>query len=139
MKPVTVTLKTVNITDGEAEQHETTAAGTYFYKNGTVIIKYTDTLYGDREEPVATSIKIAGNTATLTRTGLYESRIKIEPGKRNVCPYNTPYGAMLMGFTGEKLNCSFHENGGKLFTQYRVDVGGETVHLNQITVNVKEV
>lgn len=139
MKPANITVKTVNYIDGEQTDFYTEAVGTYFKKDGTVIVQYTDTLYGDREEKIQTSVKICGNSVTLTRRSLPETRLVLEQNVRHACQYATPYGTLLMGFTAEKICHSFHEKGGELFLRYAVDTENNPFQINEITLKVKDV
>lgn len=133
-----VTVHTVNNAQGEKSSFKTQCTGTYFYKNGMVIVQYMDVLYGDTEQEVKTSVKLFQNTVTLTRSGEYESRIVLTVGERRTCAYSTPYGTFVMGFTGEKLHHRFTERGGELFVRYRVDTENSPLQTNEITLKVRK-
>lgn len=139
MKSANITVKTVNSIDGEQTVFHTKSTGTYFKKGNTVIVQYTDTLYGDREEKIKTSVKVCGNEVTLTRHSLPETRLVLELNVRHTCQYATPYGTLLMGFTAKEIRHSFQENGGELFLRYTVDTERNPFQTNEITLKVKDV
>ena len=105
MKNVLVKVKTVQIDDrGESDTIELTAEGKFAEKNGSYLIKYSDSFISGANDPIFTSIKVSSDGAvSITRSGNYQSRFVIQKQKRCNCLYQTPYGTMTMGFYGEKV------------------------------------
>ena len=141
MKDVLVSVKTVQIDEqGESDTIELTAEGKFAEKNGSYLIKYSDSFISGANDPIFTSVKVsADDTVTVTRSGSYQSRFVIEKQKRCNCLYQTPYGSMTMGFYGEKIENNLNEKGGELSLFYTVDVNGSQLNRNQMIISVKEV
>ena len=141
MKDVLVSVKTVQIDEqGESDAIELTAEGKFAEKNGSYLIKYSDSFISGANDPIFTSVKVsADDTVTVTRSGSYQSRFVIEKQKRCNCLYQTPYGSMTMGFYGEKIENNLNEKGGELSLFYTVDVNGSQLNRNQMIISVKEV
>lgn len=79
---------------------------------------------------------------TITREGAYNTEMKMEKGKRNLCCYNTPVGQIMMGVHTTAIR-SEYEEGRKtvLDFSYSLDFNNELLSKNriQITANYKEV
>lgn len=141
MKNVLVKVKTVQIDDrGESDTIELTAEGKFAEKNGSYLIKYSDSFISGANDPIFTSIKVSSDGAvSITRSGNYQSRFVIQKQKRCNCLYQTPYGTMTMGFYGEKVENNLNQNGGELSLWYTVDVNSSELNRNQMIISVKEV
>lgn len=134
-----ITVTAVTRVDGEEQRHQTCQNGLYFFRDNIIIIQYDDALSGEQPVQLKTSIRIEGETVTLTRSGAYESRMIIKKGARNVCPYNTPYGTLMFGFTGKQIDQNFNQDGGRLHLIYEIDSEQKPFSENAITVTVKDV
>ena len=141
MKDVLVKVKTVQTDENrENDTIELTAEGKFAEKNGSYLIKYSDSFISGTNDPIFTTVKVSSDGAvSVTRSGSYQSRFVIEKQKRCNCLYQTPYGTMTMGFYGEKIENNLNENGGELSLWYTVDVNGSQLNQNQMTISVKEV
>lgn len=141
MKDVLVNVKTVQFDEqGESDTIELTAEGKFAEKNGSYLIKYSDSFIAGANDPIFTTVKVSADGAvSVTRSGSYQSRFVIEKQKRCNCLYQTPYGTMTMGFYGEKIENKLNEKGGELSLLYTVDVNGSELNRNQMIISVKEV
>lgn len=141
MKDVLVSVKTIQSDEHrENDTIELTAEGKFAEKDGAFLIKYSDAFISGANDPIFTTVKVASDgSVSVTRSGSYKSRFVIEKQKRCNCLYQTPYGAMTMGFYGEKIENKLNKNGGELSLWYTVDVNGSELNRNQMTITVKEV
>lgn len=141
MKDVLVSVKTIQFDEqGESDTIELTAEGKFAEKNGSYLIKYSDSFISGASDPIFTTVKVSSDDAvSVTRSGSYQSRFVIEKQKRCNCLYQTPYGTMAMGFYGEKIENNLNQNGGELSLLYTVDVNGSELNRNQMIISVKEV
>lgn len=140
MKDVVITVKTVQSYGEQSETLELTAEGKYAAENGSFLITYQDSMLSEADGAVQTSIAVADDGAvTINRSGPYQSRFTLEEGKRCDCVYSTPFGAMSMGFFGQKIVNRLRATGGELELFYTVDFNRAQVSKNQIFVTVREV
>lgn len=141
MKDVLVKVKTIQTDDqGENDTIELTAEGKFAEKNGSYLIKYSDSFISGTNDPIFTTVKVgADGSVSVTRSGSYQSRFVIEKQKRCNCLYQTPYGTMSMGFYGEKIENNLNKQGGELSLWYTVDVNGSQLNRNQMIISIKEV
>lgn len=139
MKDVMITVKTVQLKDNEKEVLELTSEGRFGEKDGAFLISYTDAMMSDEYGTVSTGIKLScDNIVTITRKGAYNSKFRLEKGKRCNSLYSTPFGVMTMGFFGEEINSTLNENGGTLELKYTVDVNNSEVNKNEIYITVRD-
>lgn len=73
---------------------------------------------------------------TITREGAYNTEMKMEKGKRNLCCYNTPVGQIMMGVHTTAVR-SEYEEGKKtvLDFSYSLDFNNELLSKNRIKIN----
>jgi uncharacterized beta-barrel protein YwiB (DUF1934 family) len=139
MKDVIITVKTVQIKDEDKETMELTSEGRFGEKDGAYLITYTDSMMSDEYGKVSTGIKLSkDNTVTISRSGAYNSKFRLEKGKRCNSLYSTPFGVMTMGFFGEEIRSNLTENGGTLELKYTVDVNNSEVNKNEIYITVRD-
>ncbi len=79
---------------------------------------------------------------TITREGAYNTEMKMEKGKRNLCCYNTPVGQIMMGVHTTAVRSEYVENEKTVLDfSYSLDFNNELLSKNRIkiTANYKEV
>ena len=78
--------------------------------------------------------------ATMTRTGAYAAALTIERDRRHNCLYDTPFGEMMMGFYGKRVQCSVTETGAQVLLDYAIDLNTSPFAdvSMQIDVKIKE-
>ncbi len=140
MKDAIITVKTENFDGKETESFELISEGKFGFRDGSYLIKYGDGCLGGDLGDIETVIKVStAGTATITRSGAYNSRFTLQKGKRCESLYSTPYGQMSMGFYGEEIKSNLTENGGRLTLIYTVDCNKAQINKNTINITVKDV
>lgn len=87
----------------------------------------------------STLISVKGQkTASITRTGNICSEITVEPGKRHLCRYSTPYGDMFIGVFAQNVFSSVSRKGGQLEMSYTVDCNGSLIAKKQMIIKVSD-
>lgn len=98
---------------------ETTAS--YSKTDDGYVLRYRDEggdLHGTRNVLTVTP----GEGLTLLRDGPYSTRLIIDLGRRHLSQYETPYGMLMLGICGLKLESDVDETGGTLHFRYTTDV-----------------
>ena len=86
-----------------------------------------------------THLTCTGSTlVSVVRTGPVATELTVEPGRRHSCPYETEYGTLLLGVTGEQVEADLDEQGGELRFSYTIDHDGDIVARNTLHITVKE-
>lgn len=136
-----ITISDYHDTDGEIEKSEltTTADISGIAQDYTIVYdEQSDELKG-----CTTTLRITdGNSIIISREGKYNTELRIEQGKRNLCYYSTPVGQIVMGVYTSKVHSEFEE--GKIVElefSYSLDFNNNLVSENRlkITAEYKEV
>ncbi len=139
MKDVLISVKTVQTDQNGEETMELTTEGSFGFKGSGFLIKYDDKML-EEGKSVETTVKSGPlGSVIISRSGEYASRISVKENERCDCLYSTPFGAISMGFYGEKVENNLTENGGTLMLQYSVDFNKSEMSKNKVYITVKEV
>ncbi len=74
---------------------------------------------------------------TMNRLGNTSSQLIIERGMRHQCTYDTGYGSMIIGVSGDFVHSTLTEEGGELSFGYSLDVNTSLVSENTVTITVR--
>ena len=88
-------------------------------------------------DPIVMTITADGDDVVVEQCGSRRSRLSIRAGERVVSPYETPYGALLLGVTGLDVENALTPEGGTLALTYVVDVNASDVSTNIIEIRVR--
>lgn len=137
-KDVMIEIKGVYRQEDEEDQVELLTTGSYYKKNGHYYIAYDEseaTGFGGTH----TVLKVEdSDRVTLLRTGAAKSQLIIERGVRHQCHYNTGYGAMTIGVSGDRVISDLNDSGGKLEFAYSLDVNTSLASENAVFIRVSE-
>lgn len=119
---------------GETDKMELTTCGKYSERNGSRYLSYKESEVTGMEG-VVTTVKIKKDAVTVKRFGKINASLIFEKNKRNICHYNTPYGAMMIGVNTSYLDNKTNDGGGSVDIEYSVDInnmiaGENTLHLS---------
>lgn len=90
-------------------------------------------------EGVTTSMDIREDQVLLQRNGAMNSLLVLQKGRRHMCSYNTPYGAMMLGVYTRELRNGLTEHGGELDFCYTLDMNAGVTSSHDVHISVKEV
>ncbi|MBQ7725554.1 MAG: DUF1934 domain-containing protein, partial [Clostridia bacterium] len=79
------------------------------------------------------------HSVVLQRTGDFQSRMAIEPGKRSSSLYRTPHGDMMISVYGESVEHDLTPEGGSLSLCYTIDSNLELISRNTVKISVRRV
>lgn len=78
------------------------------------------------------------NCVTVSRTGAYNTELKMEKGKRNLCCYNTPVGQIMMGVFTSSIRSEYTESKKTILDfSYSLDFNNELLSKNRIKITAK--
>ena len=137
-KDVLIEIKGIQNIDGEKDVIELFTCGKFYLKNRKYYISYSEsesTGFKDSD----TLLKVDGDhTVTMTRTGNTSSHLVIEKGRRHQCHYDTGYGMITVGISGDSIISDLSENGGKLDFSYSMDINSALTSENRVIITIKE-
>ncbi len=122
--------------DGDSDGLETTLLGTFEGSRESYVLSYTEN--GELEGCQVTLRVENGDCVTMTRSGLFETELIIQRGKRHNCSYSTPAGNLLLGVFAQRVESDMTEMGGTLEFDYTLDLGAGVVSENYLVITVTE-
>lgn len=137
-KDVLIDIKGIYRQDGEQDQVELVTTGSYYKRNGDYYIAYDESEMTGFDG-THTVLRVEGSQrVTLSRSGNTKSQLIIERGVRHQCHYDTGYGAMTIGVSGDRVFSDLDDHGGKLQFSYSLDVNTSLASENEVFINVRE-
>ncbi len=137
-KDVLIDIKGIYRQDGEQDQVELVTTGSYYKRNGDYYIAYDESEMTGFEG-TRTVLRVEGSQrVTLSRSGSTKSQLIIERGVRHQCHYDTGYGAMTIGVSGDRVSADLDDHGGRLQFSYSLDVNTSLASENEVFINVRE-
>lgn len=132
-----ITIDTLQKSEIGDDSFSLSTLGEYSYNNGDVTIRYEDSA-ATGFEGCETTLTINPSSVTMNRTGQAISHMVLEPGKKHMCHYMTPYGDLPLGVTTKELRHHLNENGGTVDFTYTLDLNSNFFASNQLRITVKE-
>ncbi|MBC8585768.1 DUF1934 domain-containing protein [Youxingia wuxianensis] len=137
-KDVLIEIKGIYTQDDETDEVELLTTGSYYKRGGDYFIAYDESEVTGFEGSRTVLRVEADRKVTLSRSGAAKAQLIIERGVRHQCHYDTGYGPMMIGVSGDKVVSSLNDNGGDLEFRYSLDINTLLASENQVFVNVKE-
>ncbi len=121
--------------DGQDRLSLQTAGQLTFTPDGFEL-RYEETV-DESAPPLSCTLCVRGGVLTLERRGAYHSVLLLEPGRRHLCEYHTPYGAFLIGVHTRTLTHTLTEQGGEIRLLYTMDLPTGDTTRHEMTIAVR--
>ena len=131
----TITLRSVVRSGGEEDVMELVTSGTYAEKNGKYYLIYEES-EGSGYAGCTVTVKAEPGCAAILRGGPAKSQLIVQQGVRHQCCYQTGYGQVTLGVTGQLVACRLRENGGSLELAYTLDLNTSLISSRQVFFSV---
>ena len=133
----TVTVRGVQVVEGEEDTVELVTGGRFTSHGGRWLIRYEEsdaTGYGG----CRTTLRVdpQKGEVVLLRTGAVHSQLVVEEGRRHQCTYDTGYGNLVLGVNGSRVHAQLTPEGGQLEFHYSLDVNTALISENAVYVTV---
>lgn len=137
-KPIVLFVKGEQIYKGaQPETTELITEGLMEAEDGKIILSYEETeLTGMKG--TTTRFILEGETVVLERTGMIQSQMLFEQGKRSSSLYETPWGTMVVDIATTRLARRLDERGGVMEIAFTIAVNHQVTGENRFKVRVKE-
>jgi uncharacterized beta-barrel protein YwiB (DUF1934 family) len=126
-----ITIKNRQQIDGQRDDIEVMTEGSFYDKNGTYYILYTE-----GEEGVSTRIKASRQTVSIRKSGAYSSDFLYETGRTHSFVYRMPYGEIAMELNTQKVYIELSETGGTIVLDYILEMNLQKIE-NHLTISVQ--
>ena len=114
---------------------ELVTPGSYYEKDGTRYI-----MYDEKEDmgmaDCSVMVKVSDDEVTVSRKGVFSSRMRYCPGKATEFIYHMPYGNLPVILYTKKIRSEFDKNGGKLMLFYTITMQDEKFN-HSMVIKVK--
>ena len=121
----------------EPESTELMTEGTMEMDGGEIILAYEETeLTGMKG--TTTRFIIQDDTVVLERTGMIQSQMMFQQGKRSSSLYETPWGTMVVDVATTKLAHRLGERGGVMEIGFTIAVNHQVTGENRFKIRVRE-
>ena len=104
---------------------------------GAIILEYQESEITGMEG-TSTRFTVNQDEVELTRTGMVESRILFQRGRRNSSLYETPWGTMMVDVSTTQLAHRLNERGGVMEIGFTIAVNHQVTGENRFKIRVKE-
>ena len=124
------------IEGGPSEKTEVSTEGEYNLLPDGYGVEYRETEASGMGDTV-TAVGIFPEFVTLERKGDVSFFMEFKKGDHARIPYETSFGTILLDTCVRHLDKSFDDRGGRLFLDYTINIQGELINKNKLTMNVK--
>lgn len=125
-----------HVTDGQTEKSEMETVAEICGTENDYKIVYDE--QGEELKGCVSTVHVTdGKCVQITRTGSYNTEMKMEKGKRNQCCYVTPVGQITMGIFTSRVISEFSENSITLDFTYTLDFNNELVSRNRVKIEAQ--
>lgn len=132
-----ITIHDYHDVQGQREKSELTTTAEIFGTANDYSIIYTE--QGEELAGCTTTIRVKDSVCvTVSREGAYNTELKMEKGKRNLCCYNTPMGQIMMGVFTSSIRSEYAESEKTVLDfSYSLDFNNELLSKNRIKITAK--
>ena len=134
-----ITIKGTMEQRGDSDTVELMTRGSLVHKEGAYYIVYKET-EATGYEGCTTTVKVAEDArkVSMLRYGKVPSQLIIEKGARHQCLYDTEYGSLTLGVSGDRIISRLGDDGGDLNFRYTLDINASMATENEVIISVRE-
>lgn len=122
----------------EKDDSELVTKGTLYERGGNMFLVYDESELTGMPQ-TKTTVRVGHDSVNVMRTGKYPSNMLFEEQKQHMSLYNTPYGALTLTVSTEKIERDISmEKGGSISVYYSLALDHNYLGKNQLKINVKE-
>lgn len=135
-KEILLSIAGLHLVDGENGNVEVVTPGDYYSRGGKHYILYDEVVEG-MSGHISNVIKVREDTLEITKKGLTNTRMVLEKGKRHKAVYQTPFGNIELGLTGQNLLVTETEENIDIRAEYLLEINEENMAECTIEMNVR--
>lgn len=121
----------------EMDQLGLMTRASYYEKNGKHYILY-DEFVGPHDQVIKNKIKLgADGTMEIFKSGLTQTHMVFEKGKKNMTLYRTPFGDMVLGVDTRQLDIHHEDDVIETFVEYDLEVNEQPTSVCTIRVKIE--
>lgn len=124
--------------EGETDKIEFVTEGNYYEKGDKLYLCYKETEISGFDENTTTTLKIDGDTVSMTRFGNVNTHMIFSPGKRHLSHYETPYGSFTIGIFPEEVSVDMENGAGNINIEYMIEIDNSPSSSHSLSLNVRK-
>jgi uncharacterized beta-barrel protein YwiB (DUF1934 family) len=121
------------IVDGEKHTTQINTTGTYEKTKGGFKLVYEDCVDGETSTTSIVEV-LSPNEVNIVRNGEICANMSVYAGERHQCHYQTPFGGILLGVSGDEIEIG--EN--SLHIKYTLDLNPTLLSKNEVDIRFSE-
>lgn len=122
--------------DPETDEVTLTTEGRFYRKANSYYLVYDESEVTGFEG-CRTTVKVSGQSVTVTRSGKYPSTLIFERDKRHMGLYNTEYGGITISVATKSIDSSLTDDGGYVSVNYDIEFQHAYLSSNSLIIDVK--
>ncbi len=138
MKNVMLTINGFQECDGEKNEQSFTGVAEYSENNGEIKLVYDDSADMGLNGVKSVLTVSPDGMVIMQRGGGSYGNIVVESGKRHICQYNTQYGCITIGISGDSVKNNLCDGVGTIELRYSIDVESRLLSRNRVEVIIEE-
>ena len=137
MQNVNISIKGMQMQDGEENDIELFTEGKLENEGGKYILRYAESEISGFEK-TNTTVEIEDEKVSIIRTGNVNNQMIFLKGKKTTSYYNTQFGSLIVGVMADKLDVEINDDGGKIDIHYIIDINEEYIGQNSVNIDIKK-
>ncbi len=118
---------------------ELVTSGRYYKKGDKYYLSYQETEVTGFDDNTTTTLKIDGDTVTMTRFGQVNTHMVFRRGERHMGHYETPYGSFTVGVLPDDVDVNIEDSGGDIRIKYLLEIDNNTKATHDLHLNIRKV
>jgi len=135
--PVTISLRSEQLLNGEKDHFEQQTDGTLILLDGEAQLLYQERGDGEADHSTVT-LSLRPDSAQMSRSGAVTTEMLFVPGEKRSGTYFTPYGGIDLSVSTEYYRCDLSETGGKAMIRYSLEMDHHSTGSYTLKFNIKK-
>lgn len=136
-KKVLISVKTVQVIDGQEEKVELVTEGKYREEGDAFFAEYDESKLSGMEG-TKTTLKIDKDSLSIIRNGTTNSNLMFKKGLDHISMYTTPMGTLELTIKPSKVEINMNETGGSAQLEYKMEAMGLEPISNSLELNIRQ-
>ena len=131
-----ISLHSKQILEGDEDVIELQTQGKFAERDGKYFISYEESELTGFEDTV-TTIKVSPDKVRMSRSGKYNMTMTYQKGEKNLCYYETLYGALAVAVDTKEIVNGLTPKGGMLSIDFLLDADNVTFSHNKLDITIQ--
>ncbi|MBZ4663981.1 MAG: hypothetical protein JG776_1696 [Caloramator sp.] len=131
-----ISVKTKQLIDGQEETIELISEGIYYKDNDSYVAEYDESEISGMEG-TRTTLIIGQDSLNIIRSGTTTSELKFKKGEKHTAFYSTPYGALEITISTNKVDIQADDKGAKVELDYKMQATGLDPIINHLELKIR--